>query len=43
MCKAEIDTDVESERVDTKRERAGEMNWGFGTDIYTLLTLDIKQ
>ena len=44
ICKAEIETDVENKRVDTKGVRGGDgRKWKVRTDIHTALTLCIKQ
>ena len=40
VCKAEIDTDVENKRMDTKGgSEVGGMNWEVGIDIYTLICI----
>ena len=37
------DTEIENKCMDTKQGKRGGMNWEIGIDIYTLLTLRIKQ
>ena len=46
MCRAEIETDVENKRMDTKggkwqwgSDGGGGMNWEIGIDIYTLVCI----
>ena len=43
VCKAEIETQVENKRMDTRGGKGSEKNWETGTDIYTQLILCIKQ
>ena len=44
ICKAEIETDVENKRLDTKGVRGGDgRKWKVRTDRHTALTLYVRQ